>query len=92
MGTMTEQVSIHVLRHKTTGLLLAVSDELKGLNVAGRTLEEVLAELPAALEMLLSAIKQAEVCVLGVEIDSETATGWAEYETKVLATYQLKAA
>lgn len=57
IGLMVEQIRIHVLRHKTTGLLLAVSDDLKGLNVAARTLEEILTELPPALELLLGAIE-----------------------------------
>ena len=89
---MIEKLPIHVLRHKSTGLLAAVSDDLLGLNVIGRTIEEIIDELPVCLEALLSKAKGAEVCVLGVEIDPDTQKGWAEYETVLIAAYQLKAA
>lgn len=89
---MIEKLSIRVVRHKGTGLLAAISDELRGLNVFGHSVEEILDELPPCLEALLSHKMGAEVCVLGVEIDPDTKTGWAEYETVIVAAYQLKAA
>lgn len=53
MNDMT--ISVEMLVHDGTGLIVAVSDELKGLYVHGRTIAEVEARLPECIRALLEA-------------------------------------
>ena len=48
-------VRITVLQHRTTDLLMAVSYDLPGLMVPGRSHEELTAKLPAAIQELMEA-------------------------------------
>ena len=41
--------------HSKTGLLLAISDDLPGLNAMGRTMDELLEEIPVVIKSLLEA-------------------------------------
>ena len=49
------EVRLTVLQHRTTDLLMAVSCDLPGLMVPGRSAEELNAKLPAAIQELLEA-------------------------------------
>jgi hypothetical protein len=46
---------INVHRHKTTDLLMAVSPDHKGLNVCGRSYDEIDRLIPQAIRALLEA-------------------------------------
>jgi predicted esterase len=48
-------IKIRVLSHSTTGLLMAMSDDMPGLVVHGRSDEDLERKLPAALRELLEA-------------------------------------
>lgn len=48
-------VLVEVIRHSETGLLLAMSEDMKGLYVHGRTIEEIDERLPQAIRSLLEA-------------------------------------
>lgn len=62
---------IRLLKHKTTDLMLAVSDDLTGLMVPGRSEEEVVERLPRAIRELLEADGK-EVASIELEEDSPT--------------------
>ena len=51
----TRQIRIMILQHRKTDLLLAVSDDLRGLMVPGRSEEDLFAKIPAAIQELLEA-------------------------------------
>ncbi len=53
--TLTRDIHVTTLRHSTTGLLMAISDDLKGLLVPGRSQEDIREKLPAAIKELLEA-------------------------------------
>ena len=55
MTVRTKIVKIEVVRHRTTGLLVAMSDDLPGLMVHGRTDEEIDERLEGAVRELLEA-------------------------------------
>jgi len=89
---MTQRMTLSILRHRTTGLLAAMSDELRGLLVTGRSIPELLNELPESIEELVRRDQKKDIRVLGIEIDPEQSEGWAEYEPrKAVATYELVA-
>lgn len=48
-------VPLRILTHKETGLLLAVSDEMPGLYVHGRTDREIAERAPQAIHAILEA-------------------------------------
>ena len=48
-------IRIRLLKHKDTDLLMAVSDELRGLVLHGRSVDEIERRLPAAIGDLLRA-------------------------------------
>lgn len=80
-------------RHGGTGLIAVHAEELPGLNVFGRTLDEVRARLPRSIEALMRATCEQEVRVLGVEIDAAEDNGWADYEhMSGVVTYELLSA
>jgi hypothetical protein len=49
------EIRIRTLRHGPTGLLVAVSDDMKGLYVHGNSEEELIERLPVAIRALLEA-------------------------------------
>lgn len=53
MNTM--EIHVSIISHAKTGLLLATSEDHKGLMVHGRSLEEIEARLPVAIRALLEA-------------------------------------
>lgn len=69
MEKLTSQRRIHVdvLKHRATGLLMAVSDDLPGLHVAADTTEELQAELPIVIKALIEASEKHHVAVSSVE-------------------------
>lgn len=56
-------IRLELERHEETGLLVATSPDLKGLAVFGRTIEAVLAEVPATVAELIEAQFAAKVSV-----------------------------
>jgi len=54
-GQERRTVRISLLQHRKTGLLLAVSPDLAGLMVPGRSEDELLGKIPAAIQELLEA-------------------------------------
>ena len=56
-------VRITVLRHRTTDLLMAVSFDMPGLMVPGRSEDELMAKLPAAIKELEEAATNMPVNV-----------------------------
>jgi hypothetical protein len=57
-----KRIKISVIAHKTSDLLLAYSDDLKGFVVHGHTFEELIEKSPAAVREVLEA--------QGIEVDS----------------------
>lgn len=53
--TVTQEIEINVRKHRETGLLLATSDQLKGLLVPARSERELDEKLPAAIKELVEA-------------------------------------
>lgn len=52
---MENFVRINVVEHRKTGLMIAMSEDLEGLMVHGRTEEELDARIPDAIRSLLEA-------------------------------------
>jgi hypothetical protein len=50
------EIKIHVMQHKKTGLLAAMSEDLKGFMVHAHTEEEMFAKLGPAFEHFMKAI------------------------------------
>ncbi len=67
-GTVARQIRIHVLTHSTTDLLIATSDDLPGLMVAGRSHEQLQHDLPAAIKELLEANGRLVVSVDKIDV------------------------
>jgi Domain of unknown function (DUF1902) len=59
--TTVKHISIKTVRHSTTGLLVASSDELPGLSVHGRSQDELDERMPVAIRALLEAMGQEVV-------------------------------
>ncbi len=55
-------VRISVLQHRNTDLMLAISHDLPGLMVPGRSEDELMAKIPDAVQELLVA--RAPLCKL----------------------------
>ena len=55
MGPEHKTINIQMIRHKETGLLIALSDELKGLYVHARTMDDLLGRIPVAIQDILEA-------------------------------------
>jgi hypothetical protein len=51
----TRTIRVAVMEHRDTGLLIATSDDLKGLVLAGRTEDAIGKQLPDAVRILLEA-------------------------------------
>ena len=66
----TRRISIRTLRHRSTGMLVAVSDVMKGLYVHGDTEDELMERVPVAIQALLEAegYKVFEVAIVESEI------------------------
>lgn len=62
---LEKTITIKVIGHKTSGLLVAYSDELHGLVIHGRTIEELKEKSPAAVREILEAMGET---VAGVEV------------------------
>lgn len=67
------QIQIHVVQHKKTGLLAAVSDDLEGFIVHAHNEDELFAKLPAAFKGFMEAI---DTPVSNVEVVQSTPAGF----------------
>lgn len=52
---MKQVITVEVMQHEATGLLVAVSEDVKGLYVHGRSPEELEARIPQALRAIFEA-------------------------------------
>lgn len=50
-----QEIRVRVLQHRSTGLLVAISDDLPGLSIAAKTIEEIESELAPVVRGLLEA-------------------------------------
>lgn len=73
MGLERETIRINVIQHKSTGLLAAVSPDLKGFIVHARTDEELYGKLGAAFEEFMGATGRT---VSNVSVREETPEGF----------------
>jgi hypothetical protein len=55
LGVVTREIRVHFVENRSTGLLVALSDDLKGLMVAGRSAAQIESELPDAIREMLEA-------------------------------------
>lgn len=55
---MNVKITVDYFEHEKTGLVVAVSDDIRGLFVAGRSVEEVESKLPSAVSELVQAEMQ----------------------------------
>jgi hypothetical protein len=54
-GVTLRQIRVQVVENRQTGLLVALSDDLKGLMLAARTEGQIEEELPGAIREMLEA-------------------------------------
>ncbi|MBB3934293.1 type II toxin-antitoxin system HicB family antitoxin [Aureimonas phyllosphaerae] len=52
---MKSTITVDFFENEKTGLFVGLSEDMPGLFVAGKTLEEVEAKIPGALKMLVAA-------------------------------------
>jgi len=64
-GEFVRDIRVYIVGNRQTGLLVALSDDMKGLMVAGRTEEQIELELPDAIREILEAEghRVTSVCV-----------------------------
>lgn len=67
------QIQIHVIQHKKTGLLAAVSDDMEGFIVHAHDEDELFAKLPAAFQGFMDAIGNP---VSNVQVEQNTPAGF----------------
>jgi hypothetical protein len=67
------QIQIHVVQHKKTGLLAAVSDDLEGFIVHAHDEDELFAKLPEAFEDFMEASGKP---VSNVQVEQNTPAGF----------------
>lgn len=60
-------ITVDILRHKGSDLHMGISEDMKGLYVHGRSIEEVESRVPAAIKEILEAEGKTGVQVLPVE-------------------------
>lgn len=70
--TAAKIVNVRIIKHRDTDLLLGISDEMRGLYVHGRSVEELENRIAAAIRELLEAEGKVGVQVLPVQ-DSDSA-------------------
>ena len=63
MASLERRIQVEILSHHRTGLLLAVSDDLPGLNAIGRSMDELMEEIPVVIKALLEEKGFREVVV-----------------------------
>jgi hypothetical protein len=83
-----KRITIKTVRHKTTGLLVAMSDEMKGLYVHARSEKELLERIPVAIRAILEANGCRVISVYEVEIPSESLGGFIPSERKFDARFE----
>lgn len=60
-------ITVEIIEHRETGLLVGISEDMKGLYVHGRSREELEARLAPAIKELFEASGKPNVQVLSVE-------------------------
>lgn len=60
-------ISVEIIKHRNSDLLMGISDDMKGLYVHGRSYEEVESRIPGAIREILEAEGKTNVQVLPVE-------------------------
>jgi hypothetical protein len=83
-----KRITIKTVRHKTTGLLVAMSDEMKGLYVHARSEDELLERIPVAIRAILEADGCRVISVSEVEIPIEAQVGFIPGERKFDARFE----
>jgi predicted RNase H-like HicB family nuclease len=66
-GIVELKIAVTAILNKKTGLLVAFSEDLKGLMVPGRTPDEIKERLPIAIRELLEAMGKRVVSVDAVQ-------------------------
>ena len=60
-------VSVEIIEHRDTGLLVGMSEDMKGLYVHGRSLDEMERRIPLAIREILEAEGRKNVVVRPVD-------------------------
>lgn len=81
-------VRVKVRKHKDTDLRVAYSDDLKGLLVPGRSVEELEEKLPAAITEILEAHGHT---VLSVDLDDSDELPEAFVPREIIAAARMRA-
>ena len=82
-------IAVEVIQHKTTGLLVAQSEDLPGLMVAARTYEQLEREIPEAIREILEASGKT---VLSVDTEPKSGISAKFVQRCVIAHARLSAA
>ncbi|WP_370194410.1 MULTISPECIES: hypothetical protein [Aurantimonas] len=70
MTNTRNEITVYTIRHRKTDLLIAMSDEMKGLYVHGRSFDELQERIPQAITALLEAEGHSDVNVWEIKEDS----------------------
>lgn len=76
MSIIKKIINIKVLCHRTSDLMMAISDDLPGLIVPGRTEEELSERIPAAIEEIYQAQGYEVLNVEAVPEDNQIPSGF----------------
>jgi hypothetical protein len=86
MDTMvTKRINIEIKRHRETGMYLAYSDDMKGLYVHARTLEELNARIPVAIKDIYEASGHPVAFVEPIQDDEPADFGFEPTRRSYLA-------
>jgi len=69
-------ITIQTIRHRETGLIVAMSDEMKGLYVHARTDADLLERIPIAIRDILEADGYEVLDILEVDTPPEVDAGF----------------
>lgn len=64
----TREITVEIIRHEKTGLLVALSDDMRGLLVHGDTVEEIEERLPKAIHDILEHETKGQARIIVEEV------------------------
>lgn len=66
----SKTISVEIIEHRETGLLVGLSSDMAGLYVHGRSVEEVERRIPLAIKEILEAEGKNNVRVVSLQEDA----------------------
>lgn len=71
-----DTITVDVVTHKDTGLMIATSEEMRGLYVHGRSIAEINERLLVAIRAMLEADGKVVESITPIDDDTEAGSGF----------------